>query len=139
MRVAFVHPDLGIGGSERLIVDAAIALQKHGHQVHIFTSHHDPHHSFSETNSRLKVIVQGDFIPWHVFGYLHLLLAGLRALYLALWMYFCFPSDFDVIMADQISFTIPILKKCAHAVIESYLILGCVLLSLSGQNAGAEK
>ena len=116
MRIAIVHLDLGIGGSERLIVDAALALQKRGHQVHIFTSHHDPHHSFSETNSRLKVTVQGDFLPRYLFGYFHLLFAGLRALYLALWMYLCFPSDFDVIVSDQISFTIPILKKCANAV-----------------------
>ena len=119
MRIAIVHPDLGIGGSERLIVDAALALQKRGHQVHIFTSHHDPHHSFSETNSRLKVTVQGDFLPRHLFGYFHLLFAGLRALYLALWMYLCFPSDFDVIVSDQISFTIPILKKCANAVLKN--------------------
>ena len=117
MQVAFVHPDLGIGGSERLIVDAALALQKRGHTVHIFTSHHDPRHCFPETNSRLKITVQGDFIPRHIFGCFHLLLAGLRAFYLALWMYFFFPSDFDVIVADQISFTIPILKKCASAVL----------------------
>lgn len=31
--VAFVHPDLGIGGAERLIVDAAVALQQCGHTV----------------------------------------------------------------------------------------------------------
>jgi hypothetical protein len=27
VRVAFLHPDLGIGGAERLIVDAAVGLQ----------------------------------------------------------------------------------------------------------------
>ena len=33
MRVAFVHPDLGIGGAERLVVDAAVALRRRQHQV----------------------------------------------------------------------------------------------------------
>ena len=30
IRIAFVHPDLGLGGAERLIVDAATELVKHG-------------------------------------------------------------------------------------------------------------
>jgi alpha-1,3/alpha-1,6-mannosyltransferase len=34
-RVVFLHPDLGIGGAERLVVDAALALQTKGHQVKI--------------------------------------------------------------------------------------------------------
>jgi hypothetical protein len=46
--VVFVHPDLGIGGAERLIVDAAVGLQQRGHKVVIFTSHCDPNHCFEE-------------------------------------------------------------------------------------------
>ncbi|KAI8010079.1 Alpha-1,3/1,6-mannosyltransferase ALG2 [Camellia lanceoleosa] len=41
LNIAIIHPDLGIGGAERLIVDAAVELASHGHNVHIFTSHHD--------------------------------------------------------------------------------------------------
>jgi len=41
--------DLSSGGAERLVVDAAIALQAHGHSVSMFTSHHDPAHCFAET------------------------------------------------------------------------------------------
>ena len=26
LRIAFLHPDLGLGGAERLVVDAAVAL-----------------------------------------------------------------------------------------------------------------
>ena len=46
--IAFFHPDLGIGGAERLIIDAAVGLQKRGHKVVIFTSHCDPQHCFDE-------------------------------------------------------------------------------------------
>lgn len=54
MKIAIVHPDLGIGGAERLIVDAAIALKERGKDVTIYTSHHDPNHCFPETKSILQ-------------------------------------------------------------------------------------
>ncbi len=57
--IAFIHPDLGIGGAERLVVDAAVGLQTLGHTVFIYTSHHDPKHCFEETrNGLLKVKVK---------------------------------------------------------------------------------
>jgi alpha-1,3/alpha-1,6-mannosyltransferase len=48
-KVAFVHPDLGLGGAERLIIDSAIALQQRGHTVHIYTPYHDKSRCFEET------------------------------------------------------------------------------------------
>lgn len=46
--IVFFHPDLGIGGAERLVVDAAVGLQTRGHKVVIFTNHCDPTHCFDE-------------------------------------------------------------------------------------------
>lgn len=46
--IVFFHPDLGIGGAERLVVDAAVGLQELGHRVVIFTNHCDPSHCFDE-------------------------------------------------------------------------------------------
>lgn len=46
--IVFFHPDLGIGGAERLVIDAAVGLQNRGHKVTIFTSHCDPTHCFDE-------------------------------------------------------------------------------------------
>jgi hypothetical protein len=46
--VVFFHPDLGIGGAERLVIDAAVGLQNRGHKVTIFTSHCDKNHCFPE-------------------------------------------------------------------------------------------
>lgn len=46
--VVFFHPDLGIGGAERLVIDAAVGLQNRGHKVTIFTSHCDAQHCFDE-------------------------------------------------------------------------------------------
>src|SRR3954447_7470780 len=50
-RIVFFHPDLGIGGAERLIVDAAVGLQQRGHKVTIFTSHCDHRHCFEEARN----------------------------------------------------------------------------------------
>ena len=46
--VIFFHPDLGIGGAERLVIDAALGLKARGHRVTIFTSHCDRNHCFEE-------------------------------------------------------------------------------------------
>lgn len=46
--IVFFHPDLGIGGAERLIIDAAVGLQELGNKVTIFTSHCDRQHCFEE-------------------------------------------------------------------------------------------
>lgn len=46
--VVFFHPDLGIGGAERLVIDAAVGLQNRGYRIVIFTSHCDKGHCFEE-------------------------------------------------------------------------------------------
>lgn len=46
--IVFFHPDLGIGGAERLVIDAAVGLQNRGYKVIIFTSHCDKRHCFEE-------------------------------------------------------------------------------------------
>lgn len=55
--IVFFHPDLGIGGAERLIVDAAVGLQDLGHKVTIFTSHCDPRHCFEEARDGTFIIL----------------------------------------------------------------------------------
>jgi hypothetical protein len=47
--VAFIHLDLGIGGAENLVVNAAKGLQEAGYSVKMFTAHHDPARAFKET------------------------------------------------------------------------------------------
>jgi len=46
--IVFVHPDLGIGGAERLVIDAAVGLQSLGHKVTVLTSYRDTNHCFEE-------------------------------------------------------------------------------------------
>jgi alpha-1,3/alpha-1,6-mannosyltransferase len=56
--IVFFHPDLGIGGAERLVIDAAVGLQNRGHKVTIFTSHCDPKHCFDEARNGMITLAQ---------------------------------------------------------------------------------
>lgn len=111
MKVAFLHPDLGIGGAERLIVDAAVGLQNEGHKVTIFTSHCDKTHCFEEvSDGTLKLEVAGDFLPQELLGRFKIIFAGLRQLILILTMVINGSiSEYDFFIVDQLSFCLPLL------------------------------
>lgn len=110
-KVVFLHPDLGIGGAERAVIDAALALKSRGHRVEFVTAHHDPSHCFQETkDGNLRVTVAGDWLPRSVFGRFYALCAYLRMLYAAVYLVFFSNISYDVIFCDQISACVPILK-----------------------------
>ena len=67
-----------------------------------YTSHHDPGHCFAETrDGTVKVTVYGDWLPRHVFGYLHAVFAYLRMIYLAIAVLLC-TSRPSLFICDQV-------------------------------------
>ncbi|CEG72338.1 Putative Alpha-1,3-mannosyltransferase ALG2 [Rhizopus microsporus] len=111
LNIAFIHPDLGIGGAERLVVDAAAGIQSKGHQVVMYTSHHDPNHCFEETrDGTLSVRVFGDFLPREIFGKFYIICAMLRQFALILWILWNDRDTYDVFFVDQLSMCVPLLK-----------------------------
>ncbi|XP_053956895.1 alpha-1,3/1,6-mannosyltransferase ALG2 [Anastrepha ludens] len=113
VRIVFLHPDLGIGGAERLVVDAALALKSRGHEVSFLTNHHDPSHCFKETSDgTFQVKVVGDWLPRKIFGRFYALCAYLRMMYAALYasLVLSRQEHLDVFFCDQISVGVPILK-----------------------------
>ncbi|EIM82392.1 glycosyltransferase family 4 protein [Stereum hirsutum FP-91666 SS1] len=135
LRIAFIHPDLGIGGAERLVVDAALGLQKLGHSVDIYTSHHDPTHCFDETrDGTLRVHNVEPPFPRAIKGKFHILLAHLRQLHLTSRLVLSSPpssstpsskssptipkdnslaKQHDVYFVDQLSTCVPLLRLFA--------------------------
>lgn len=110
LNIAIIHPDLGIGGAERLIVDAAVELATHGHSVAVFTAHHDRSRCFEETIcGPFPVTVYGDFLPRHIFYRFHAICAYLRCIFIAFCVLFLWPS-FDIVLVDQVSVVIPLIK-----------------------------
>ncbi|KAN0088537.1 glycosyltransferase family 4 protein [Tylopilus felleus] len=113
LRIAFIHPDLGIGGAERLVVDAALGLQSLGHTVDIYTSYHDPSHCFDETRDgtlRVHHVVSPFPRAWH--GKFHILFAHARQLHLTLtqFVFRSIPPEHDIFFVDQLSTCIPLLR-----------------------------
>ncbi|TFK62474.1 alpha-1,3-mannosyltransferase ALG2 [Pluteus cervinus] len=110
LKIAFIHPDLGIGGAERLVVDAALGLLKRGHKVDIYTSHHDPSHCFEETrDGTLNVHALKPPLPRSIRGKFHILFAHLRQLHLTAHLLLKEPT-YDVYFVDQLSTCIPFLR-----------------------------
>ncbi|XP_036117257.1 alpha-1,3/1,6-mannosyltransferase ALG2 [Molossus molossus] len=109
--VLFLHPDLGVGGAERLVLDAALALQARGCSVKIWTAHYDPGHCFAESRE-LPIRCAGDWLPrslgWGGRG--AAVCAYVRMIFLALYVLFLGDEEFDVVVCDQVSACIPVFK-----------------------------
>lgn len=111
--VVFLHPDLGIGGAERLVLDAALALHRRGCKVQIWTAHHDRARCFAESlDPGLGVRCAGDWLPRSMLGRGHAVCAALRMLFVAFYLVFLSGEEFDVVFCDQVSACLPVLKLC---------------------------
>ncbi|CAG4955224.1 unnamed protein product [Parnassius apollo] len=113
VKILFLHPDLGIGGAERLVLDAALAFKSKGHEVAFYTNHHDPTHCFAETrNGTFPVTVVGDWIPRSIFGRFKAACAYVRMVYAAVYLaWYVIPvEEPTLIFCDLISLCIPFLK-----------------------------
>jgi glycosyltransferase involved in cell wall biosynthesis len=118
LRILFLHPDLGIGGAERLILDAALGLQSLGHSITIYTSHCDPNHCFDEArDGTLAVKVAGNsIVPASVLGGFKILCAILRQFHLLLYLYFSgtlASLNPDIVVMDQLSAGLGVLRLLA--------------------------
>ena len=83
LRVALLHPALGLGGAERLMVDVASELAQQGHHVDLFTAEHDPSHCFPETapgQGPFRVYRVARWLPRSILGRCLAFCALLRAL-----------------------------------------------------------
>ncbi|CAK7206847.1 Alpha-1,3-mannosyltransferase-like protein [Sporothrix eucalyptigena] len=115
--VVFFHPDLGIGGAERLVVDAAVGLQNRGHRVVIFTSHCDPAHCFDEVRPGTGVldvrVRGGSIVPASLLGRFAILCAIARQVHLLLQIWLTgelVELNASVYFVDQLSAGLPLLR-----------------------------
>jgi alpha-1,3/alpha-1,6-mannosyltransferase len=120
LRIGFVHPQLGVGGAERLVLDAATCLQQSGHRVTIVTSRLDRDYCFAAArDGSIEVRVCGDFLPLQIAGLLQAPCNIGRTCYAALRLALT-REHFDVIFADLVSQSIPILRVMTRAKIIFY-------------------
>ena len=97
-RVAILHPDLGIGGAETLIINIALALERSGYDVIVYTPFFDRNRCLKEALS-LNVQVCGNLFPRTIFGRMIALCAYIRMLLCALSVVL-FSGHFDYYIID---------------------------------------
>jgi len=115
LRISFVHPDLLVGGAERLVVDAAVALQDAGHRVAIYTTHHDRERCFEETrDGTLDVRVTSSPLPRHIAGRM---LAPLAIARTSLAAMRARSEPCDLFFVDSVAHCIPLLKQACVPVL----------------------
>ena len=120
VRVAFVHPELGLGGAERLVLDAAAELRARGHRVVVLTTRRDPARAFPEAvDGSLDVRVHGRALPAHVAGRLRAPCAIARMAWLAVALRRLDERP-DVVVCDLVAHVIPLLRRAARAPVVLY-------------------
>jgi alpha-1,3/alpha-1,6-mannosyltransferase len=111
-KIAFIHPDLGIGGAEQLVVNLCLAARSYDYEPHIFTPYH--HQSFPETHDGTIVVHQhGSFfglVPATILGRFKGLLAYIRSILCVIWLILHNRNTFEVVVADQVSVVLPLLR-----------------------------
>ncbi|KAF5290892.1 hypothetical protein FQA39_LY14572 [Lamprigera yunnana] len=117
--VVFIHPDLGIGGAERLVLDVAVALSKQHNKVSFMTNHFNKNHAFQELReNQFPVEVIGDWIPRNICGLCQAFFAYIRMMYLVLiHIFFNNKSKPDLYFVDQIPIAVPFVKWTGAKVI----------------------
>src|SRR6202521_5344043 len=120
LRIGFLHPSLGIGGAERLVIDAALGLQRAGHRVTIFTSDFDPRNCFKEArDGTLEVRAFGNFLPLQIANRLRAPCMIGRTCYAALRLAMM-REHFDLIFTDLVSQSIAVLRLMTRAKLVFY-------------------
>eukprot|EP01025_Chloroclados_australasicus_P038541 TRINITY_DN39752_c0_g1_i2.p1 TRINITY_DN39752_c0_g1~~TRINITY_DN39752_c0_g1_i2.p1 ORF type:complete len:461 (-),score=43.98 TRINITY_DN39752_c0_g1_i2:273-1655(-) len=136
MKVAFCHPDLGLGGAERLVVDAAHELSvTHKHSVDIYTAYYNPKRCFAETKAgNFKVIVAGGWFPRQILGKCTAMCAIVRCITIALRIIFLDffrpkAQRYNIIFVDQVSAVVPLFTYFSSAKVLFYCHFPDLLLS----------
>ena len=108
LRIGFIHPVLGLGGAERLVVDAALELRARGHEVAILTAEWTPARAFAETrDGRVQVRVRGGWLPATIAGRLQAPCAIARQWWLAAM---AMAEGYDVLVTDIAPYALPWLR-----------------------------
>jgi glycosyltransferase involved in cell wall biosynthesis len=120
LRIGFFHPDLGIGGAERWLIDAASGLQNAGHLVTIVTSRWDRNRCFEATrDGTLEVRVRGGSLPAHIAQRFRAPCAVARSVAAVIGTALR-GERYDVVFVDLVPHVIPILRRISRARVVYY-------------------
>jgi len=128
LRIAFVRPGLGIGGAERLVVDAALELGARGHDVTLYVGDRQEAQLDEVKAGRVRVVAVGGRLPAHVAQRLRAPAAILRAAWAARALARARPAP-DVVVVDLVPHVIPLLRRLIRAPVACYCHFPDLLLA----------
>lgn len=107
-RAVFLHPSLGLGGAERLILQASAALRKGGWSTVFLTAEYDPLFAFDEAQeqeirvvrNRIPSAFAGRLKAWCAFWRMKTVVAYLRGM-----------ETPDLIVVDLVPHVIPLVRR----------------------------
>jgi alpha-1,3/alpha-1,6-mannosyltransferase len=110
MRVAFLHPNMTLGGAEQWLVNTAMGLKRMGWYVKVFTPCFDNNRCLEQLrDGSIDLEVRGDQVPKKIFGQFNALCEYIRLTLTAIYL-ILFGGDYDLIIIDQISAPVPLLR-----------------------------
>ena len=107
LRVVMLHPNLGLGGAERLFLDAAAAIRAGGNEVFVLTNHYDLERSFPDSRD-VNIEVGGSFLPGSIMGRL---IAPCTVLRLASLIPRAAQLRPQIIFVDLVPHIIPLIRR----------------------------
>lgn len=109
VKVAFIHPDLGIGGAEQLIVNLALLCKQNNWEATIYTPFFDPKRAFEPVkDGTIPVVVVGNWFPRRIFGRCQALCEYIRFFIASIYL-ILFGRGIDLVVVDQITISLPFL------------------------------
>ena len=114
LNVAFLRPGLGIGGAERLVVDAAIELGARGHAVTLFVGDRQEAQLDEVRAGLVRVVAVGRWLPSQIAQRLRAPAAIARAAWAARALARAMP-EVDVVVCDLVPHVIPLLRRLVRA------------------------
>jgi alpha-1,3/alpha-1,6-mannosyltransferase len=128
LRIAFVRPGLGIGGAERLVVDAALELEARGHEVTLFVGDRQEAQLDEIRAGRVRVVTVRAQLPAHVAQRLRAPAAILRAGWAVRTAARSRPAP-DVVVVDLVPHVIPLARRLLRVPVACYCHFPDVLLA----------
>ena len=128
LNVAFLRPALGIGGAERLVVDAALELGARGHAVTLFVGARQEPQLDEVRAGLVRIVAVGRFLPTQLGQRLRAPAAIVRAAWVARALARTTPPP-DIIVCDLVPHVIPLLRRLVRVPVAVYCNFPDLLLA----------
>ena len=128
LNVAFLRPALGIGGAERLVVDAALELGARGHAVTLFVGARQEPQLDEVRAGLVRIVAVGRLLPTQLGQRLRAPAAIVRAAWVARALARTTPPP-DIIVCDLVPHVIPLLRRLVRVPVAVYCNFPDLLLA----------